>query len=126
MWQVEEEFPFPGLVRLLLPINYRLSTMNFVKASTLSDLKPGQCKAVEIGGKTIALFNVDGTVYALDNTCLHQGGPLGEGILEKDIVTCPWHMWEYNVRTGEHLGDPPLKVETYPVQVEGNDIKVAV
>ena len=100
--------------------------MDFVKVAALSELNPGQSKAVEIAGKSIALFNVDGTVYALDNTCLHQGGPLGDGILEKDIVTCPWHMWEYNVRTGEYLGKPGLKVESYPVKIEGDEIKVAV
>ena len=99
---------------------------DFVTAASLSDLAPGTCKAVEIGGKTIALFNVSGTVYALDNTCLHQGGPLGEGILEDDVVSCPWHMWEYNVRTGEKVDRPALKVATYEVRVEGNDIKVAV
>jgi nitrite reductase (NADH) small subunit len=98
----------------------------FVKVADLSDLGPGACKAVEAGGKTIALFNVEGTVYALDNTCLHQGGPLGEGMLEGEVVTCPWHMWEYNVRTGEKVENPELKVATYEVRVEGNDIKVAL
>ena len=99
---------------------------DFVKVCSTADLPEGQCKAVEAGGKTIALFNVSGTVFALDNTCLHRGGPLGEGMLEGDVVTCPWHMWEYNVRTGEKVGTPSIKVATYPVQVEGNDIKVAV
>jgi nitrite reductase/ring-hydroxylating ferredoxin subunit len=69
---------------------------------------------------------VGGKVYALDNTCLHQGGPLGEGLLEGEVVTCPWHFWEFNVRTGEKVGDPSLRVATYPVQVEGDAIKVAV
>ena len=100
--------------------------MDFVKVCNLSDLAPGQCKTVEAGGKAIALFNVAGTILALDNTCLHNGGPLGEGMLEGDVVTCPWHMWEYNVRTGENLGNPELKVASYAVQVDGNDIKVAV
>jgi 3-phenylpropionate/trans-cinnamate dioxygenase ferredoxin component len=99
---------------------------DFVKVASLNELENGAAKAVEVGGKTIAIFNVNGTVYALDNTCLHRGGPLGEGILEGDVVTCPWHMWQYNVRTGEKLEYPSLKVATYPVQVEGNDIKVAV
>jgi nitrite reductase/ring-hydroxylating ferredoxin subunit len=76
--------------------------------------------------KTIALFNVGGTIFATDNTCLHQGGPLGEGELVGDVVICPWHQWEYNVRTGEIPGNSSAKVATYPVQVEGNDIKVAV
>lgn len=98
----------------------------FVKVANLSELGPGTTKAVEIAGRLIALFNVGGTVYALDNTCLHQGGPLGEGMLEGDVVTCPWHMWEYNVRSGEKVGFPSMKVESYQVQVEGNDIKVAV
>src|SRR5690242_5183907 len=98
----------------------------FIKVANMGDLPEGQCKAVEAGGKTIALFNVAGTVYALDNTCLHQGGPLGEGMLEGDVVTCPWHMWEYNVCTGQNIEDPELKVATYPVQVDGTDIKVAV
>jgi 3-phenylpropionate/trans-cinnamate dioxygenase ferredoxin component len=98
----------------------------FVTVAGLSDLAAGSCKAVEVEGKTIALFNVDGVVFALDNTCLHQGGPLGEGMLEGDVVTCPWHMWEYNVRTGEKVGTPSMKVTRYEVRVEGNDIKVAV
>ena len=98
----------------------------FMKVASLSDLPVGQARAVEVNGKAIALFNVAGTVYATDNTCLHHGGPLGEGILEGDIITCPWHMWEYDVRTGEKVGEPALRVASYPVQVEGNDIKVAV
>ena len=98
----------------------------FVKVANLSELAAGSCKTVSVNGKDVAIFNVGGTVYALDNTCLHQGGPLGEGTLEGDVVTCPWHMWEYNVRTGEKVGAPSMKVASYPVQVEGNDIKVAV
>jgi nitrite reductase (NADH) small subunit len=98
----------------------------FVKVGTLSELAAGTCKPVAANGKTIALFNVDGNIYALDNTCLHRGGPLGEGTLNGDVVTCPWHLWEYNVRTGEKVSSPAMSVVTYPVQVEGNDIKVAV
>ena len=98
----------------------------FVKAANLSELPPGSAKVVEVAGKTLALFNVGGTVYATDNTCLHQGGPLGEGELIGEVVVCPWHQWEYNVRTGENIGDPLLKLTTYPVQVEGGEIKVGV
>ena len=98
----------------------------FVKVASLSELPVGTGKAVEVSGKSIALFNVNGKVYAMDNTCLHQGGPLGEGMLEDDVVTCPWHMWQYNVRTGENLEDSMLKVETYPVRVAGDDIEVEI
>jgi nitrite reductase (NADH) small subunit len=98
----------------------------FVRVAALSELAAGTCKPVEAGGKTIALFNVDGNIYALDNTCLHRGGPLGEGMLNGEVVTCPWHMWEYNVRTGEKINSPSIRVTAYPVHVDGDDIKVAV
>jgi len=96
----------------------------FVKVASVSELSPGSAKAVEVNGRAVALFNVGGTIYATDGTCLHQGGPLGEGELMGDVVVCPWHQWEYNVRTGEVVGNSTLKVPTYAVHVEGNDIKV--
>lgn len=98
----------------------------FVKVASVSELAPGSAKAVEVNGKAVALFNVGGTIYATDGTCLHQGGPLGEGDLTGEVVVCPWHQWEYNVRTGEAVGDSALKVATYAVQVDGSDIKVEV
>jgi len=98
----------------------------FVKVARLSELTPGSAKVVEVMGKSIALFNVGGKIYATDNTCLHQGGPLGEGELMGEVVVCPWHQWEYNVRTGENVDDNSLKIATFPVQVDGSDIKVAV
>jgi len=75
---------------------------------------------------TLALFKVNGEICCLDNTCLHRGGPLGDGFLEGNIVTCPWHGWQYDVRRGELLIDPSVKIATYPLRVEGNEIKVAV
>ena len=100
--------------------------VEYVKVASLAELPPGSGRSVQVSGKAVALFNVDGQVYAIDGTCLHHGGPLGEGVLESDVVTCPWHLWEYNVRTGEFLANPAIKVVTYPVQVEGDQIKVAV
>jgi 3-phenylpropionate/trans-cinnamate dioxygenase ferredoxin component len=98
---------------------------NFVKAAAAADVKPGTATCVEVNGKPIALFNVDGTFYATDNTCAHLGGPLGEGELEGTVITCPWHNWQYDVRTGESITDD-LKVDTYQVKVEGGDVLVAV
>ena len=97
----------------------------FSKACAVSDVVPGTAKLVAVDGKEIALFNVDGTFYALDNECPHRGGPLGEGDLEGCIVTCPWHAWQYDVRTGESITDD-LKVAHYDVKVEGGDVLVAV
>jgi 3-phenylpropionate/trans-cinnamate dioxygenase ferredoxin component len=99
---------------------------NYVKCAKLSELAPGVCRVANANGTDVALFNVGGTVYCLDNTCLHRGGPLGEGTLSGDVVTCPWHGWEYNVRTGENLFDPAVKIAAHAVQVVGDDIEVAV
>ena len=98
----------------------------FTKVASLAELAPGSAKAVQVTGKTIALFNVGGAIYATAGECLHQGGPLAEGELVGEVVICPWHQWEYNVRTGELAGDSALKVATYPVRIEGNDILIAV
>lgn len=97
----------------------------FVKVATLADLPPGTGKCVDVNGKQLALFNVDGTVYAIDNTCLHRGGPLGEGELEGSVVTCPWHGWQYDVRTGVNTMDESEHLATYEVRVEGNDVLVS-
>ncbi|MBI2659057.1 non-heme iron oxygenase ferredoxin subunit [Candidatus Woesearchaeota archaeon] len=98
---------------------------DFVRVAGTGDLKPGECKAVNANGTEIALFNVDGEFFAVSNTCLHRGGPLGEGMLEGDVVTCPWHGWRYNVKTGQNAMIPTAKVQTYQVKVEGNDVMVA-
>ena len=99
---------------------------NFVRVASTSDLKPGENKVVEVNGEQVALFNVDGEFFAINNTCLHRGGPLGEGFLEGDVVTCPWHGWRYNVKTGTNVVMPNQKVESYQVKVEGNDVLVSV
>ncbi len=95
-----------------------------VKVANTEELEPGQGTVVEVGDKEIALFNVDGTFYALDNICTHRGGPLGEGDLNGEVVACPWHGWEYNVTTGDCLTNPSACVARFPVVVEGSEIKV--
>ena len=99
---------------------------NFVKVASISDVQPGTAISVTVNGAEIALYKVKGKIFATDNTCLHQGGPLGEGILQGEVVSCPWHMWEYNVCTGEKVGDSSVKVSTFPVEIDGKDIKVGV
>src|SRR5436189_4869165 len=98
----------------------------FVSVVKVSDIPPGQSKTVYIGGKGIAVFNVDGTFHAIDNTCLHRGGPLGEGELEGMIVTCPWHGWQYDVTTGCNTMDESERVERYEVTLEGDAVLIAV
>jgi len=97
---------------------------DFRKVMSADALEPGASVSVEIEGQRIALFNVDGNVYAIDDVCPHQGGPLGEGALSGCYVTCPWHAWDFDVTTGELDGDPETQVETFDVRVEGGDILI--
>ncbi len=98
----------------------------FKKALKKSDLVQGSGKTVEIEGNQIALFNVGDQFYAINNICIHRGGPLGEGDLAGNIVTCPWHAWEYDVTSGCTLHDPSKKVNSYELKIEGDDILVKV
>ena len=95
----------------------------FVRIAGTADIKPGSGATVEAGGKSLAVFNVEGTYYAIDNECVHRGGPLGEGDLDGNVVMCPWHNWTYDVITGRCINNPSACVKSYPVQVEGTDVK---
>lgn len=90
----------------------------------VGQLREGEGTSVEAKGVGIALFNVGGRIYALDNTCPHAGGPLGEGLLDGYIVKCPWHGWRYDVRTGERPENPVFTVPCYEVQVDRDQINV--
>ncbi len=96
------------------------------KVATRADIPAGSGKVVEVGGKTLAIFHADGVFYAIENTCKHRGGPLGEGLLSGTTVTCPWHGWEYNVTSGECTMDPSMKMQRFDVTVKGDDIFVSV
>ena len=98
----------------------------FVAVAHLDELPPGTAKVVQLGDRLLALFNVAGAVYATGNNCPHSGGPLGKGTLAGDIVTCPWHMWSFNVRTGICEINPEERIETYPVIVRNGQILVKV
>jgi nitrite reductase/ring-hydroxylating ferredoxin subunit len=93
-----------------------------IKIASRADIPAGTGKVVDAGGKQIALFNVEGKFYAIDNTCKHRGGPLGEGELDGTSVVCPWHGWEYDVTTGKNLDDENVRVGCYAVKLEGDDI----
>ena len=76
----------------------------FTKVASTADLAPGEAKCIEVAGKKIALFNLEGSFYAIDDTCTHRGGPLSEGEVSGEEVTCPWHGAIYNIKTGAVLG----------------------
>jgi nitrite reductase/ring-hydroxylating ferredoxin subunit len=99
---------------------------DFVEVATLDQLAPGQGMTVTVRGVPVALFNVGGTVYAIDDTCLHAGVSLGAGELRGHIVRCRAHGWRYDVTTGQTMDEADCWVTRYPVQVVEGTILVDV
>jgi 3-phenylpropionate/trans-cinnamate dioxygenase ferredoxin subunit len=106
--------------------------------ATADEISPGERKIVEIGGRSIGVFNIDGEYFAIRNSCPHQGGPLCSGLvtgfLESDapgtynyirkgeILRCPWHSWEFDIKTGQSWWNPAQRrVRKYEVQVESGE-----
>lgn len=99
----------------------------FVRVAGTEEVAPGGAKLVEAGEKKIALFNLAGTFYAIDDTCTHRGGPLSEGEIAGEQVTCPWHGAVYNITTGDVVEPPaPRGVARYAVRVNGQDVEVEI
>jgi nitrite reductase/ring-hydroxylating ferredoxin subunit len=98
----------------------------FVKVAEKRDLTEGLGRVVNVEGRSIALFRVKDEYFALANVCLHRGRPLGEGILNGSTVTCPWHGWKFDVRTGSFTVIPTLKVITYKVMEQNGSVMVEI
>ena len=98
----------------------------FVKVARSGDIAEGSGKVVDAGGHKIAVFHAGGSFYAIDNTCTHRGGPLGEGDVYGTRVVCPWHGWEYDFSTGCNVDDPAVKLARYAVKVQNGDVLVEV
>ena len=110
--------------------------------ATVEEIPPGERKIVEVAGRSIGVFNLDGVFFALRNRCPHQGGPLCSGTLSGlitasgpgayhysragEIVRCPWHGWEFDIRTGQSWCDPThVRVRSYAVTIEGRQQDVS-
>jgi nitrite reductase (NADH) small subunit/3-phenylpropionate/trans-cinnamate dioxygenase ferredoxin subunit len=91
-----------------------------------AEIPPGQGRVVEVAGHAVAVFNVDGRFYAIDNACPHRGGPLGEGDLDGAAVACPWHAWRWDVTTGANTNNPAVRVACFPVRVQDGAVFVEV
>jgi nitrite reductase/ring-hydroxylating ferredoxin subunit len=96
------------------------------RVCTLSDCPPGAAIELVAGETMVALFNLDGTLYALDGVCPHQGGPLGKGKLDGCIVTCPWHGWQFDARTGQSQLSASVIQPQYPVRVDDGAVWVQI
>src|SRR5437763_17022273 len=92
----------------------------------VGDLKEGEGKTVAVGGKLIALFNCGDGYHAIDDTCPHMGASLAGGYVEGGIVTCPWHAWRFRLSDGTCADNPRIKIGSYQVRVEGDEVQVAV
>jgi nitrite reductase/ring-hydroxylating ferredoxin subunit len=100
--------------------------MNWVKAAKIGDVPTNTGLAVEVEGQAIALYKVDGQVYAIDGVCPHAGGPMAEGSLNGCLAMCPWHGWRFSVVDGTWVDAPRSKlcVECYKVEQQGEDILI--
>ena len=101
---------------------------NYVKVAELDELKDGEGKCVKLGENQIALFKIgENEVCAIGNICPHEGGPLADGFYDDDdgLVTCPLHVWEFNVRTGRRLGGVE-SVPSYKVRIVDNAVEVKI
>lgn len=86
------------------------------------DIAPGKSIAVDCGGESIAIFNIEGTLFACTNRCPHAGAPLQNGFLNGTVVTCPWHGWRFDLAAGPDA--PKDGVIRFPVTIEGDDVVV--
>ncbi len=98
----------------------------WIPVANVADCPPGSCMELAVAGRIVAIFNVDGDFHALDGVCPHQGGPLGKGQLEGQIVTCPWHGWQFDVRSGQHQINPTLRQPRFGVHVADERIMISV
>ena len=98
-----------------------------VTVGRVEDVPPGRGATVELAsGAELALYNVGGRFYAVENFCPHRGAPLADGNLCGAVVECDWHGWRFDLATGACLGRPDAKIETYEVRVEDGWIKIIV
>src|SRR5271156_3262738 len=96
--------------------------MAFVKVGSLSQLPPGAVMEVVLGDNSYAVCNAGGELHALDGICPHAGGPIGQGNLKENLVSCPWHELAYHCRTGENDYVQAVKLDKFAVKTEGDDI----
>ena len=96
----------------------------WTRICSIDDCPPGEGCEFVVEDRIVALFRLEGEFFALDGICPHQGGPLGRGQLQGGVVTCPWHGWQFDVKTGQHCTISALSQSRIPVRVEGDDVFV--
>lgn len=102
---------------------HHMTSLVLCAADTVPESQPVEIVA---DGRVFAVFKVDGTIHVLDGICAHAGGPLGKGSLRKNIVTCPWHGWQFNIETGRHCLTERICQTTYPARIEAGSVIIDV
>jgi nitrite reductase (NADH) small subunit len=97
---------------------------SWTRVADVNEIPQGEGRVFDVAGRALAVFNVDGQFYALDNACTHRGGPLGEGELDGAVVTCPWHAWRWDVTSGANVNNPGLSVPRFAVEVRDGAVLV--
>jgi nitrite reductase/ring-hydroxylating ferredoxin subunit len=99
----------------------------FVPVAKKSEIPDQSAKCVQVEGRSIALFNLGGQFYAIDDTCSHVGGPLSGGLIQGEEVECPWHGARFHIATGKVTLNPATRdVTTYSLRLNGEDIEIEV
>ena len=89
-------------------------------------LAPGQGKVVDVAGRNVAIYNRNGRHYAIDDSCPHMGGSIGDGPLDGDLATCPWHGWQFDIRSGQCTDGPKIRVPCYAVREDATGVYVSL
>jgi nitrite reductase (NADH) small subunit/3-phenylpropionate/trans-cinnamate dioxygenase ferredoxin subunit len=98
----------------------------FVTVAKVGQIPLGQGEAFVVGDTVVAVFNLDGRYYAINDLCPHMGASLAGGAVEEGVVACPWHGWRYRVTDGTWCDNPRVKTDSYPVRVVGDEIQVCL
>jgi len=97
----------------------------FVDIGARADFARGSIKAVEVGGRTVAVFDIGGSLFAVADECTHSGGPLSEGEVEAGVVTCPWHGARFELSSGRNVGDLKCPaVRAFPIREVGGRVEI--
>lgn len=97
----------------------------FVSVAAVNDIAEGKAKTVKVDGKEVAVFHIGEEFFAISNICPHYGAQLCEGFVRNATVMCPWHGWQFDLKTGQGVNYPSQSVKTYAVKVEAGEIKIA-
>lgn len=98
---------------------------DFKKITTAGELPPpGEAREFQVDGEMICVANENGQCTAMDNVCAHRGGPLGQGLVEGGKIVCPWHGWQFDLKSGKSEQSAALGVDVYELKIEGDDVMV--